>query len=185
MSLIDLLMISLAVSMDAFSVAICKGLSLSKMSYKNALITGLFFGFFQAMMPFIGYMLGAQFRNYITAIIPWVALILLSIIGINMIKESFEECKMDDCFDFKTMIVLAVATSIDALAVGITFACLQVNIIKSITMIGIITFIFSFIGVCIGNILGSRFKTKAELFGGVVLILIGLKIFVEHIEVFI
>ncbi|MDD2181496.1 MAG: manganese efflux pump MntP family protein [Bacilli bacterium] len=185
MVLFDLIMISLGVSMDAFSVAVCKGLSTSKISYKNALITGLFFGTFQALMPLIGYFLGTQFRDYITVIIPWVAFILLCIIGIKMIKESFEECKVDASFDFKTMTVLAIATSMDALAVGVTLACLKVNIIKSVIMIGMITFILSFIGVLIGNVFGSKFQSKAELFGGAVLIIIAFKILGKHIGLFI
>ena len=185
MSFIDVFFIALAVSMDAFSVAICKGLSTSKINYKHALITGLFFGLFQALMPFIGYVLGTQFKDYITVLIPFVALILLSIIGIKMIKESFNECEqIDNRFDLKTMLMLSVATSIDALAVGITFACLQVQIVRAINLIGITTFTFSFIGVLIGNVLGAKFKNKAELFGGIVLILIGLKIFIENIGIF-
>ncbi len=181
MVLFDLIMISLGVSADAFSVAICKGLSTSKINYKNALITGLFFGTFQALMPLIGYLLGTQFRDYITVIIPWVAFILLSIIGIKMIKESFEDCNVNSSFDFKTMIVLAIATSIDALAVGVTLACLKVNIVESVIMIGTTTFTLSFIGVLIGNVFGSKFKSKAELFGGIILIIMGFKIIIKYV----
>jgi putative Mn2+ efflux pump MntP len=181
MGSLDLLMVALGVSMDAFAVAICKGLASPKMSYKKAVVTGLFFGGFQALMPLIAYLLGTQFRDYMISIIPWMAFILLSFIGIRMIKEAQEECTVNESFDFKTMFILAIATSIDALAIGVTFAFLKVNILYAITMIGIITFIFSFAGVKIGNVFGAKFQSKTEIFGGLVLIIIGLKILIEYL----
>lgn len=179
----ELILIAIGLSMDAFAVAICKGLSMQKMNYKHALITGCFFGGFQALMPLIGYLLGTQFSNYITSVDHWIAVILLSIIGINMIRESRKEhCEnVGDSFNLKNMTVLSLATSIDALAIGVTFAFLQVNIISAISMIGITTFIFSFLGVKIGNVFGSRFKSKAEFTGGLILIAMGVKILAEHL----
>jgi len=185
MKTIELIIIAVGVSMDAFAVAICKGLSMSKMSYKSAIITGCFFGGFQGIMPFIGYILGSQFKDYIVAIDHWIAFVLLSAIGINMIKEAkHEHCPVDHySFCFKSMLILAVATSIDALAIGITLAVLDVNIVTSVITIGIITFIFSFIGVRIGNILGAKWKSKAELVGGSILIAMGAKILLEHLGI--
>lgn len=179
----ELILIAIGLSMDAFAVAICKGLSMQKMNYKHALITGCFFGGFQALMPLIGYLLGTQFSNYITSVDHWIAVILLSIIGINMIRESRKErCEnVGGSFNLKNMTVLSLATSIDALAIGVTFAFLQVNIISAISMIGITTFIFSFLGVKIGNVFGSRFKSKAEFTGGLILIAMGVKILAEHL----
>lgn len=178
----ELLIIAIGLSMDAFAVAICKGLSMQKMSYKNAVKTGLYFGGFQALMPFIGYLLGTQFKGYITSIDHWIAFALLSIIGIKMIKESRSEYeRLDDSFNLKNMLVLSIATSIDALAVGVTFAFLQVDIVFAVSIIGITTFIFSFIGVKIGNVFGAKFKSKAELTGGIILIAMGIKILVEHL----
>ena len=192
MGILELLIIAVALSMDAFAVAICKGLSMKKMSYKNAVIVGLFFGGFQAFMPLLGYFLGMQFSQYIVAIDHWIAFILLSIIGINMIKEAVsrdevdDQCKVcneeEDVFCLKSLIILALATSIDALAVGITFAFLQVTIISSVIIIGITTFVFSFFGVKIGNVFGNRFESKAEFVGGVILIGMGLKILIEHLS---
>jgi len=184
MGVAELLIIAIGLSMDAFAVAICKGLSMQKMSYKNAIITGFFFGGFQALMPFVGYLLGTQFKAYITSIDHWIAFVLLSIIGINMIRESRSEYeKLDDSFSLKNMTVLSLATSIDALAIGVTFAFLQVEIIFAISMIGITTFILSFIGVKIGNVFGTRFKSKAEFAGGIVLIAMGIKILLEHLKI--
>jgi putative Mn2+ efflux pump MntP len=181
---IELLIIAVGLSMDAFAVAICKGLSMKKMSYKNAVITGFFFGGFQALMPLLGYLLGKQFKDYIVSIDHWIAFILLSVIGINMIKESRNTCEIpDDSFDIKGMTLLALATSIDALAIGVTFAFLQVEIIPAVAMIGIITFTFSFAGVKIGNLFGAKLQSKAEITGGVILIAIGLKILLEHLGI--
>lgn len=177
-----LLLIAVGLSMDAFAVAISKGLSLRRMSYKTALITGAFFGGFQALMPLIGFLLGTRFESYITAFDHWIAFILLSIIGLNMIKESRGPCEvMEDRFNLKDMVVLSLATSIDALAVGVTFAFLGVEIIPAVTMIGVTTFIFSFFGVKIGNVFGECYKSRAEFAGGVILILMGLKILLEHL----
>ncbi|HOQ38115.1 MAG TPA: manganese efflux pump MntP family protein [Acetivibrio sp.] len=181
---IELLIIAVGLSMDAFAVAICKGLSMKKMSYKNAVITGCFFGGFQALMPLLGYLLGKQFEKYIVSIDHWIAFILLSIIGINMIKESRNTCEIDDgSFNIKSLTMMAFATSIDALAVGVTFAFLQVNIIPAVTMIGITTFSLSFAGVKIGNLFGAKLQSKAEIVGGVILVGMGLKILLEHIGV--
>lgn len=168
--------------MDAFAVSICKGLSVGAIKPKHMLIAGLWFGGFQALMPLIGYLLGSTFEQYITSIDHWVAFILLGIIGYNMIKESREEAdEQSASFAFKTMLVLAIATSIDALAVGITFAFLSVDIIPAIIIIGCTTFVFSGAGIKVGSVFGAKYKSKAELFGGIVLIALGLKILIEHI----
>lgn len=183
MSLPELFLIAVGLSMDAFAVAICKGLSMQKMNPRHALIIGLYFGGFQGLMPLIGYALGVRFQNAIISYDHWIAFILLTAIGGNMIKESLspEEDTCDASIAFKDMVILAVATSIDALAVGVTFAFLKVQIIPAVTFIGVITFLFSIIGVKAGNVFGSRYKSKAELAGGVILIAIGLKILVEHL----
>ena len=187
MGIIELLLIAVGLSMDAFAVSICKGLSCAKIKPKYFLLTGLWFGGFQALMPAIGYLLGTTFQDYITSFDHWVAFILLALIGGNMVKEAFScdcEKENDASFGFKNMFLLAVATSIDALAVGITFAILDdVNIVLAISSIGIITFIISAIGLKIGNIFGLRYKSKAEFLGGVILILIGLKILLEHLNI--
>ena len=181
MSLLELFMIAVAVSMDAFAVAICKGLSMQKVTFKKVLIVGLYFGIFQAGMPLIGYFLGIQFRDIITSIDHWFAFFLLAFIGISMIKESMsnEGCPSGD-LGFKNMVILAFSTSIDALAVGITLAFLNVDVVYSVSFIGSVTFILSMIGVKIGNIFGAKYKSKAELVGGIVLVCIGLKILLEH-----
>ena len=182
MSVIELILIGISLSMDAFAVSICKGLSVGKIKPKHMLIAGLWFGGFQALMPLIGYLLGSTFEQYITSIDHWVAFILLGIIGINMIKESREtENDLDASFGFKAMLVLAVATSIDALAVGITFAFLKVDILLAITLIGITTFAFSAAGIKIGSVFGAKYKSKAEFFGGAVLVFLGIKILIEHL----
>ena len=187
MGTIELILLSVGLAMDAFAVAICKGLNMRKMNYKNALILALFFGGFQALMPAIGYLLGKQFEKYITSIDHWIAFILLSIIGIQMIAESFkkDEDKEEDAdkLNLKEYFMLAIATSIDALAVGISLAFLSVSLVKSVSFIGIITFAISFAGVFIGNKFGARFKSKAEFAGGAILILIALKILLEHLGV--
>ena len=193
MDIISLLAISVALSMDAFSVSICKGLATKKFSLKTALLCGLWFGGFQALMPIIGYFLGAQFEHLIKSFDHWIAFGLLLVIGVNMIREALsEEESADDgqqpvaecsCSNtgFKTMLMMAIATSIDALAVGVSFAFLSVDLWKSVTVIGITTFLFSFAGVRIGNIFGSRYSKAAEITGGVILILLGCKILVEHL----
>lgn len=183
MSIIELFILALGLSMDAFAVSICKGLSVPKLQAKHCLICGVYFGGFQALMPLLGWLLGIRFQSLITNIDHWIAFVLLAVIGANMIKESFskeEECP-DASFGFKTMLTLAVATSIDALAVGVTFAFLDVTIIPAVLLIGATTFVCSAVGVKIGNVFGNRFQSKAEFLGGVVLIAIGLKILIEHL----
>lgn len=182
MSVIELILIGISLSMDAFAVSICKGLSVGKIRPKHMISAGIWFGGFQALMPLIGFLLGSTFEQYITSIDHWVAFILLGIIGFNMVKESWEEENdQDSSFGFKAMLVLAVATSIDALAVGITFAFLKVDILLAVTLIGITTFLFSAAGIKIGSVFGAKYKSKAELFGGVVLIFLGIKILIEHL----
>lgn len=185
MSTYELFIIAVGLSMDALAVAICKGLSMAKMSWKKGIIVGLWFGGFQALMPLIGYLLGAQFESKITAFDHWIAFILLGLIGGNMIREgvSGDEEKTDDSVSIKSMLPLAIATSIDALAVGVTLAFLQVDIVPAVSFIGVITFTLSMIGVKIGNLFGSRWKSKAEFAGGAILILIGAKILLEHLGV--
>ena len=183
MGLIELFLIAVGLSMDAFAVSVCKGLAMPKCTFKKAAIVGLWFGGFQALMPAIGYILGAQFQEAIASIDHWIAFVLLTLIGGNMIHEALDndEEEADASLDVKTMFLLAVATSIDALAIGITFAFLKVNIIPAVCFIGIVTFIISFAGVKIGNVFGARYKNKAEIVGGVILILLGLKILLEHL----
>jgi len=183
MGLIELFLIAVGLSMDAFAVSVCKGLAMPKCTFKKAAIVGLWFGGFQALMPAIGYILGAQFQEAIASIDHWIAFVLLALIGGNMIHEALDndEEEADASLDVKTMFLLAVATSIDALAIGITFAFLKVSIIPAVCFIGIVTFIISFAGVKIGNVFGARYKNKAEIVGGVILILLGLKILLEHL----
>lgn len=189
MNLFELFIIAVGLSMDAFAVSICKGLSLQKLRFKNALTVGLYFGIFQGGMPLIGYILGVQFQDKITAFDHWIAFILLGIIGLKMIKEALEkepehEIASDDISEelgFKNMTILAIATSIDALAVGVTFAFLNVDIIPAVSFIGIVTLVLSMVGVKIGNIFGTKYKSKAELAGGIILILMGSKILLDHL----
>lgn len=188
MSFIELIIIAIGLSMDAFAVSIGKGLSLKKIKLSHYLKVGLWFGGFQALMPLLGYLLGSTFADIVSAFDHWVAFALLALIGGNMIKEACEkddeecDCKKKDknSFGFVTMFTLAVATSIDALAIGVTFAFFKVAIIPAIITIGITTFLFSVAGLKIGNLFGCKYKSHAELFGGVILILIGLKILIEH-----
>lgn len=177
--------------MDAFAVAICKGLSMKKCTWSKGCIVGLYFGIFQGGMPVLGYVLGVQFKDIITSVDHWIAFVLLGLIGANMVKESLEKedecagCEADeDPLAVREMLGLAVATSIDALAVGVTFAFLNVEIIPAVSFIGVTTFVISIAGVKIGNVFGSKYKSKAELAGGVILILMGLKILLEHLNVF-
>lgn len=189
MGLAELFVLALGLSADAFSVSVCKGLASRKMNWRNAFLCGLYFGVFQALMPTIGYLIGYRFKDYITSIDHWIAFVLLGFIGVNMIRESRSE--NDECpeceqesnagMDVKTMLTLAVATSIDALTVGISFAFLNVNIVAAVSFIGVCTFVLSFFGVWVGNVFGSRFRSKAELAGGIILILIGTKILIEHL----
>ena len=183
MGLIELFLIAVGLSMDAFAVSVCKGLAMPKCTFKKAAIVGLWFGGFQALMPAIGYVLRAQFQEAIASKDHWIAFVLLALIGGNMIHEALDndEEEADASLNVKTMFLLAVATSIDALAIGITFAFLKVNIIPAVCFIGIVTFIISFAGVKIGNVFGARYKNKAEIVGGVILILLGLKILLEHL----
>lgn len=184
MSLFELFLIACGLSMDAFAVSVCKGLSVRKASLSQSLVTGLWFGGFQAGMPLIGYLLGVSFSSLITNVDHWIAFILLAIIGGNMIRESFSpEETCDGSFSVKTMLPLAVATSIDALAVGITFAFLQVSIVPAVSFIGVITFLLSAAGLKIGNVFGSRWRSKAEFLGGLVLILMGANILLEHLGI--
>ena len=184
MGLFDLFLIAVGLSMDAFAVAICKGLSVKKVALKHGLIVGLYFGGFQAGMPLFGYLLGSSFAKYIVAFDHWVAFVLLGIIGVNMIRESREKSEeLNSSFGVKAMLPMAIATSIDALAVGVSFAFMRVQIGWAVAFIGVITFTLSAIGVKIGNHFGVKYKSKAELFGGVVLILLGIKILLEHLGV--
>ena len=183
MTALEIFLIGVGLSMDAFAVSICKGLSVGRVNFKHMVIAGLWFGGFQALMPLIGYLLGSTFEQYVTSIDHWIAFILLSIIGANMIKESFDKDseKQNASFSFMSMLMVAVATSIDALAVGITFAFLQVNIWLAIAVIGCTTFVISAAGIKIGSVFGAKYKAKAEFFGGAVLICLGIKILVEHL----
>lgn len=185
MSLLELFLLAVGLSMDAFAVSVCKGLSVRRGSMKQALTVGIWFGGFQALMPFLGYLLGITFFSLITSIDHWIAFVLLAFIGFNMIREarSDEENESNDRFDFKTMLPLAVATSIDALAVGVTFAFLRVNIVPAVSFIGCITFLLSAIGLKAGNIIGAKNRSRAEFAGGLVLILMGIKILLEHLGV--
>ncbi len=185
MDLLTLLTLAVGLSMDAFAVSICKGLAMREKVLGKGVIIGLWFGVFQALMPIIGFFLGTQFKDQITSIDHWIAFILLGLIGINMVKESLsdEEENADASIEIKEMFMLAVATSIDALAVGITFAFLNVHIVSAASMIGVCTFLISFAGVKIGNIFGTKYKSKAELAGGIILILLGFKILLEHLHI--
>ena len=184
--LFEIFMIGVGLSMDAFAASICKGLNMRRLNIKNMLIIGLFFGGFQALMPAVGWLLGKQFESYITSVDHWVAFALLVFIGGKMIYDVFTEKNEDECgektnrLDMKEVLTLAVATSIDALAVGISFEFLQVDILKAVSVIGVTTFVLSVIGVAVGNVFGSKYEKKATLAGGIILILIGLKILLEH-----
>lgn len=190
MGFAELFLIGVGLSMDAFAVSVCKGLNMrEKINYKHAFIIALFFGGFQALMPAIGYFLGRNFEKYITAFDHWIAFGLLAFIGIKMIIDAVKEWNCEDKaedsdkLDIKELFMLAVATSIDALAVGITFAFLQVSIGAAVSIIGVTTFVLSIVGVVIGNKFGSKYKSKAELAGGIILVLIGLKILLEHLGI--
>lgn len=184
MSIIEIALIGVGLAMDAFAVSICRGLAMRRMNYKKAIIIAAFFGVFQALMPALGYVLGTTFANKIAAIDHWIAFILLALIGANMIKEALssddDECQ-DDSLRLGDLIMLSIATSIDALAVGITFAFFNVSLLLSVSMIGIITFIICVIGVKVGNVFGEKYKSKAELAGGLILIVMGAKILIDHL----
>ena len=185
MTLWELFVIAVGLSMDAFAVSVCKGLSVGRVQPRHALTCGGYFGLFQGMMPLIGWLLGVRFQSFIVSIDHWIAFVLLGLIGFNMIRES-RDCD-DDCLDcnfsFRAMLPLAVATSIDALAIGVTFAFLQVDIVPAVSFIGVTTFILSTVGVWVGGVFGSRFKSKAEFAGGLILVLMGSKILLEHLGI--
>ena len=183
MSLVELFLLAVGLSMDAFAVSVCKGLSTPRVRVKHMLLCGAYFGGFQALMPLIGYLLGVRFQSMIERVDHWVAFVLLAIIGINMIREALgsEEESLDASFSFKTMLLLAVATSIDALAMGVTFAFLNVQIVPAVCFIGAVTFVLSMLGVRLGSVFGTKWKQRAELAGGAILVLIGLKILIEHL----
>ena len=183
MTYLELFLIAVGLSMDAFAVSICKGLSVRQLKPHHAMIAGGYFGGFQALMPVIGWLLGRQFESLIKNIDHWIAFVLLALIGANMIREAVknEEENLNDSFSPRTMLPLAVATSIDALAVGVTFAFLDVDIVPAVSMIGVTTFVLSAIGVKIGNVFGAKYKSKAELVGGIVLVVMGVKILIEHL----
>lgn len=188
MGFVELFLIGVGLSMDAFAVAVCKGLAMRRIRWDHTAVIALAFGGFQALMPFLGWWLGSQFAGYIQSFDHWIAFVLLVFIGGKMVKESFEKdeescCQEEEGLDYKELLVLAVATSIDALAVGITFAFLEVKILPAITIIGVTTFALSFAGVLVGNFFGARYKQRAELCGGVILMLIGVKILLEHLGV--
>lgn len=189
MVILDLFLIGVGLSMDAFAVAICKGLGMRRINYRHMLVIALFFGVFQALMPLVGYFLGSQFADYVSPVDHWIAFVLLAFIGGKMLWDAFHGDDVDDAsaaddkLDFKELSMLAIATSIDALAVGITFAFLDVNIWVAVGIIGVTTFILSLVGVAVGNRFGVRYERTATVVGGVVLILIGLKILAEHVGI--
>ena len=185
MGFFELFLIGIGLSMDAFAVAICKGLGMERINKRDTLLLALFFGGFQALMPTLGFLLGYRFESFITSIDHWIAFILLALIGGNMIREALgkDDDNENDDFSFKAMLPLAVATSIDALAVGVSFAFLGVHIVPAVTLIGCTTFVLTLAGGWVGNLFGSRYKSRAEFTGGVILILIGLKILLEHLGV--
>ncbi|MBO5249843.1 MAG: manganese efflux pump [Muribaculaceae bacterium] len=183
MGIIELLFIAIGLSMDAFAVSIGKGLSVREIKMRHSMSVGVWFGGFQALMPLVGYCLGASFASVVADFDHWIAFVLLGLIGVNMIREACSDDEnVNPDFSIKTMFIMAVATSIDALAIGISFAFLGVNIVTSAAVIGITTFVFSVVGLKIGNIFGCRYKSKAEIAGGIILICIGVKIFVEHLS---
>ena len=191
MSFFEIILVGIGLSMDAFAVSVCKGLSMTKRCLKKSLLIAFFFGFFQALMPFIGWLLGSSFEKIITPIDHWIVFALLSILGVKMIIESMkkdeEGCPRENrntAAEIRQLLILSVATSIDALAVGITFAFLKVSIVSSCVIIGVTTFILSLVGVCTGVKFGTKFKNKAEFAGGLILIVIGLKILLEHLGIF-
>ena len=182
MGIVEILIIAVGVSMDAFAVSVCKGLSVQRVKPRYPLLVALWFGGFQALMPLLGYFLGVSFEDFVSNVDHWIAFILLGIIGGNMIKESFEKesCDIEADFSVKAMFPLAIATSIDALAIGVSMAFLRVNIWAAILLIGVTTGLFSFVGVYIGKFFGCRYKSKAEFVGGFILLAMGLKILLEH-----
>ena len=184
MTFTELFLLAVGLAMDAFAVSVCKGLALSRVDMKKALAAGLWFGGFQALMPLLGYLLGSRFASYIADFDHWIAFVLLALIGGNMIRESFgDEEEADASFGLRAMLPLALATSIDALAVGLTFAFLSVRVLPAVTLIGVVTLVISMAGVKLGNLFGARFRGKAEFAGGLILILLGVKILLEHLGI--
>lgn len=189
MSLLELFLIGVGLSMDAFAVAVCRGLAMTRMNWRHAGIIALFFGGFQALMPLIGWALGSAFAGSIQSVDHWIAFFLLALIGVNMLREAFcgaDECDEKHCscgsrLDYRQLLLLAIATSVDALAVGVTFAFLNVSIVPAVSVIGVTTFCLSAAGVAVGNFFGSRYQKQAEITGGVILILLGFKILLEHL----
>ena len=189
MGITELFLIGIGLSMDAFAVAICRGLAMPRLNWRHAGIIGLFFGGFQALMPLLGWLLGSGFARYIQNVDHWVAFVLLALIGGNMIREALSPEEEEACgacgkLDYRQLFLMAVATSIDALAVGVTFAFLDVKIVPAISIIGATTFCLSVAGVAVGNYFGTRYKRRAELAGGCILVLLGLKILLEHLGIF-
>ena len=187
MELTEIFVIGIGLAMDAFAISVCKGLSMKKLALKKAIIIALYFGVFQALMPVLGYFLGSTFSLFVQKVDHWIVFSLLVIIGGNMIKSTTddEKEKINDRIDVKTMVVLAIATSIDALAVGVTFAFFEINLLLAISIIGVVTFSLAILGVVIGNKFGNKFQNKAELAGGIILIIIGLKILLEHLGIWV
>ena len=184
MTFTELFLLAVGLAMDAFAVSVCKGLALPRIDMKKALAAGLWFGGFQALMPLLGFLLGSRFASYIADFDHWIAFVLLALIGGNMIRESFgDEEEADASFGLRAMLPLALATSIDALAVGLTFAFLSVRVLPAVTLIGVVTLIISMIGVKLGNLFGARFRGKAEFAGGLILILLGIKILLQHLGI--
>ena len=182
MSLWELFVVAVGLAMDACAVSVCKGLSVGRARVGHCVTAGVYFGGFQGLMPLIGYLLGVRFQSVIVSVDHWIAFVLLALIGAKMIREALgEEESLDSSFDFKAMLPLAVATSIDALAVGVTFAFLSVPIVPAVTFIGVTTFLLSALGTWVGGAFGCRFKNKAEFAGGLILILMGAKILLEHL----
>ena len=186
MGIFELFVLAVGLSMDAFAVSVCKGLSLGKINIKHMLTAGAWFGGFQALMPFVGYLLGTRFAGFVDMYDHWIAFALLAIIGLNMIRETIwgSDEVVDASMGIKTMFLMAVATSIDALAVGVTFAFLDVAIVPAILFIGCVTFLLSAVGVKVGSAFGYRYKNKAEICGGAILVLLGVKILLEGLGVF-
>jgi len=186
MSLWELFVIAVGLSMDAFAVSVCKGLSVQKVSLRHAGCAGLWFGGFQALMPLLGWLLGVRFQSAIERFDHWIAFVLLGFLGINMLREARGGCEdecMDCSFSWRAMLPMALATSIDALAVGVTFAFLRVDIIPAVIFIGVVTFLLSALGVRLGSVFGARYQSAAQILGGVILILMGIKILLEHLGI--
>lgn len=185
MGFLELLLLAIGLSMDAFAVSVCKGLAMPRARFREQAICGAWFGGFQALMPSLGYLLGSAFEKYITRFDHWIAFVLLGLLGVNMIREALSKAEeeVDASYSFKPMLMMAIATSIDALAAGVTFSTLQVNIFLAAGLIGCTTFVISAIGVRVGNVFGARFKRPAEVVGGAILILLGVKILLEHLGI--